>query len=95
METRRFLQASLIALLYFVGFMIFDVTMSRATIACLVIILMQMMSLGAGRIRHLGIAFILVAGFYWTDILPLHKLSALALARIDEAASAVQSAAAH
>lgn len=87
----RFAKASLIALLYFFGFMIFDVSKSKAFLACLILVLMQVMSLGTGRIRQFGIVFFLLSGLYWINILPLQKLSLIASAKIDETIAAIQS----
>jgi hypothetical protein len=65
--------------------MIFGVSQSKAWIACSVLVLMQMLSLGTYRIRQIGIAFILLAGFYWIDILPLQQLSQIAAAKMGDA----------
>jgi hypothetical protein len=81
----RLRHAAVIAALYFAGFMIFGVPQWKAWLACAALILMQMMSFGIGRIRRVGIAFILVAGIYWIEILPLQKWSQIAGAKIDEA----------
>src|ERR1700686_759014 len=85
----RFDRAAIIAVLYYTGFMIFGVSQSKAWLACSVLILMQMLSLGTFRIRQLGIAFILLAGFYWIGIFPLRQLSQIAAAKIDEAVLAL------
>jgi hypothetical protein len=90
-RTGRFANATLIAFLYFVGFMIWDVSKSKALFACLIVILMQIKALGAGRIRQIEIVFVLLSVFYWIDILPLHKLSLVAFAKIEEAISVIQS----
>ena len=76
----RFWNSVLIASLYFVGFMMIGVPQSKAWMACLILIFMQMMSLGAGRIRQIGIAFVLLASIYWIDIFPLQNLSHIAVA---------------
>jgi hypothetical protein len=81
----RFGRAVIIAALYYIGFMIFGVSQSKAWMACSVLVLMQMLSLGTFRIRQIGIAFILLAGFYWIDILPLQQLSQIAAAKIGDA----------
>lgn len=79
----RFGRYVAVAALYMIALIVLGGFVWKSLLAFVVLIILQMLSLGTRRIAQLGVLLFLIAGVYWVEIMPLHRWSKLAGDKIE------------